>query len=32
VSLEPEDWPLERQKKTLRVAIEPILRGTSGRK
>ncbi|HEX2590993.1 MAG TPA: TetR/AcrR family transcriptional regulator [Rhizomicrobium sp.] len=32
VSLEPEDWPLERQKKTLRVAIEPILRGTNGRK
>jgi AcrR family transcriptional regulator len=27
VSLEPKDWPLSRQKKTLKAAVEPILRG-----
>jgi hypothetical protein len=28
VSLEPEDWPKARQRKTLQAAVEPILRGT----
>lgn len=27
VSLEPEDWPVARQKKTLQAAVQPILRG-----